>query len=235
MSTPHNSANVGDIAERLLIPGDPLRAKYIAEHFLDNAVCYNKVRGMLGFTGTYKGVPVSVQGSGMGMPSISIYAHELLNVYGVKKICRIGTAGCYNPDWNVGDVVLAMSASTDSNINRRRFNADYAACADFDMLYNAYNASKELGIGVHAGNVLSSDVFYQDDPQSWKLWAEYGVYTVEMESNALYTIAAKAKAQALAIFTISDHLAKKVPDLTTAERETNLNNMIKIALDGIIK
>lgn len=235
MSTPHNSANVGDIAQRVLIPGDPMRAKYIADNFLEDAVCYNRVRGMLGFTGKYKGVPVSVQGSGMGIPSISIYATELMRFYGVKKICRIGTAGCYNPDWNVGDVVLAMSASTDSAINQHRFNADYAACADFEMLYNAYNASKELGIPVHAGNVLSSDVFYQDDPDGWKLWADYGVYTVEMESNALFTIAAKEKAQALAIFTISDHLAKKVPDLTTEQRETNLNNMIKIALDGIIK
>ena len=233
MSTPHNAAKAGDIAERVLMPGDPLRAKYIAENFLENAVCYNNVRGMLGFTGTYKGVPVSVQGSGMGMPSISIYATELLRFYGVKKIIRIGTAGCYNPDWNVGDVVLGMAASTTSAMNHRRFNADYAACCDFELLHNAYHAAEENGIPVHAGNVLSSDAFY--DSEGSELWAEYGVYAVEMESNALFTIAAKEKAQALAMFTISDHLAKDVPELTAEERQTNLNDMIRIALDCIIK
>lgn len=234
MST-HIAAKPGEIADRVLIPGDPLRAKYIAETFLDNSVCYNNIRGMLGFTGTYKGVPVSVQGSGMGMPSISIYATELMRFYGVKKICRIGTAGCYNPDWNVGDVVLAMAASTTSNINHRRFNADFAACADFELLYNAYNAAKENNIPVHAGNILSADLFYTDSADEWKIWADYGVYTVEMEANALFTIAAKEKAQALAMFTITDHLAKDVPEMPAEDRERSLNDMIRIALDGIIK
>lgn len=233
MST-HIGAKEGQIAERVLMPGDPLRAKYIAENFITNPVCHNEVRGMLGFTGTYKGVPVSVQGSGMGMPSISIYATELMKFYGAKKIMRIGTCGCYADDMDVGDVVLAISASTNSNINHRIFFGDYAAAADFELLYNAYNTAKDKGLKVHVGNVLSSDCFYVDDPNEWKKWKEYGVMNVEMEANALYTIAAKYGVQALAIFTVSDSLVKD-QYMSSEQREKSLNNMITLALDSIIK
>lgn len=233
MST-HIGAKSGDIAERVLMPGDPMRAKYIAENFLENAVCYTKVRGMLGFTGTYKGVKVSIQGSGMGMPSISIYVTELMKEYGIKKIMRIGTCGCYADDVDVGEVIMAISASTNSNINHRIFNGDYAAAADFDLLYNAYNTAKEKGLKVHVGNVLSSDCFYGDDPDEWKKWKEYNVENVEMETNALYTIAAKYRVKALGIFTVSDSLVKD-QYMTSEERERTLNDMIGLALDTIIK
>ena len=234
MGTPHIGANKGDIADKILLPGDPLRAKYIAENFLENPVCFNEVRGMLGFTGTYKGEKVSVMGTGMGMPSISIYTTELFNVYGVKKAIRIGTCGCYDEDIKVGSVVIGMSASTDSNINHRVFGADYAATCNFELLYNAYNTAVEREIPVHVGPVMSSDTFYTADPEEWKLWAKYGVKNVEMESNALYTIAAKFGVKALAIFTVSDHMLSK-DELTPAERQTKLNDMIVLALDTIIK
>lgn len=234
MGTPHNSAKVGDIADKILLPGDPLRAKYIAENFFENPVCFNEVRGMLGFTGTYKGQKVSVMGTGMGMPSTSIYVTELMQVYGIKKAIRIGTCGCFDEDIKVGSVVIGISASTDSNINHRDLNADYAAACDFELLYNAYNTAIERKIPVHVSKVLSSDLFYKDDPDEWKKWAHYGVKNVEMESNAIYTIAAKFGVKALAIFTVSDHMLSKA-ELTTDERQTKLNDMITLALDTIIK
>ena len=230
----HIAAKKGQIAESILLPGDPLRAEFIAENFLRGAEKYTDIRNMYGFTGTYKGVPVSVQGTGMGMPSISIYTTELFNVYGVKKAIRIGTCGCYDEDIKVGSVVIGMSASTDSNINHRVFGADYAATCNFELLYNAYNTAVEREIPVHVGPVMSSDTFYTADPEEWKLWAKYGVKNVEMESNALYTIAAKFGVKALAIFTVSDHMLSK-DELTPAERQTKLNDMIVLALDTIIK
>lgn len=235
MGTPHNRANKGDIAPGVLMPGDPLRAKYVAENFLENPVLFNDVRGMLGYTGTYKGHRVSVMGSGMGIPSISIYANELYMFYDVEKIIRIGTCGCHDEDMNVGSVFIAQSASTNSNINHRIFQGDYAACADFGMLYNAFNAARELGKNVRVGNVLSSDTFYGENPDEWKLWHKYGVKNVEMESNGLYTAAAKHGKKALGLFTVSDHMLHKEQNMTPEEREKSLNDMIVIALETIIK
>ncbi len=234
VGTPHNSAAKGDIAKGVLMPGDPLRAKFIAENFLTDAKCVNEVRGMLAYTGTYKGETISVMGSGMGMPSISIYAHELFDYYDVDKIIRIGTCGCFDMDIEVGSVFLAQAASTNSNINHRIFNADYAAISDFEMLYTAYNVTKEKGINVKVGNALSSDTFYGDNPEEWKTWARYGVMNVEMEANALFTLAAKFKKRALAMFTISDHILTG-KDLTPLERQTALNDMFTIALETIIR
>ena len=231
MSTPHLGAEKGDIAESVLLPGDPLRAKFIADNFLDDAVCHNEVRGMLGYTGTYKGKRVSVQGTGMGIPSISIYVHELLAFYGVKKVIRIGTCGSMQEDVKLRDVVIAMSASTDSSVNKLRFNGmDFAPTADFELLNAAWNKSQELGIAAKVGNILTSDTFYGDDPEGWKLWAEYGVLTAEMETAALYTLAAKFKAKALSLLTVSDSIVNH--EATTAEeRQTSFKQMMEIALE----
>ena len=189
MATPHIGANKGDIAETILLPGDPLRAKYIAETFLEDVVCYNNVRGMLGFTGTYKGKRVSVQGTGMGIPSIGIYAHELIAEYGCKNLIRIGTAGSTHEDVKIRDVVIAMAASTDSNINKLRFNgADYASCANPELFIKAYELGKERNISIKAGNILTSDTFYGDEVDGWKKWAKFGILCVEMETAQLYTL-----------------------------------------------
>ena len=234
MATPHIGANKGDIAQTILLPGDPLRAKYIAETFLEDAVQYNNVRGMLGFTGTYKGKKISVQGTGMGVPSIGIYLHELISEFGVKNLIRVGTAGSYQKDIKVRDVVLAMSASTDSAINRLRFNgADYAPTANAEMLFKAYEIAKQKGLNVKAGNVFTSDTFYGDDPNAWKKWAKFGVLCVEMETAQLYTTAAKLGANALTILTISDSFITH--EVTSAEeRQTTFNDMIKVALETAI-
>ena len=233
MST-HIGAKMGDVADRILLPGDPMRAKYIAENFLENPVCYNQVRGMYGYTGTYKGVRVSVQGTGMGMPSISIYVTELMKEFGVQKLIRIGTCGVMDPELKVGDVVMAISASTDSNINHRIFLGDYAAAANFDLLYTAYNTAKEKGIKACVKMAVSGDCFYGDDSTPRKKWGEYGIAVGEMEANALYTIAAKYRRQALAMFTISDSPFEE-RDMTSEEREKNLNNMIELALETAIQ
>jgi len=234
----HNEAKKGDIAETILLPGDPLRAKYIADNFLEDVVCYNKVRGMLGFTGTYKGKRISVQGTGMGVPSISIYTHELITQYGVKNLIRIGTCGSFNHDVKVRDVILAMTSSTDSAINRNRFNGmDYAPCADFKLLSDAHQVATSKGINIKAGNILTSDIFYHDlenNPEPFKIWADYGVMAVEMETTALYTIAARQKAKALSILTVSDHIL--TGEATTAEeRQTTLHTMIELGLETAIK
>ena len=231
MATPHIGANKGDIAETILLPGDPLRAKYIAETFLEDVVCYNNVRGMLGFTGTYKGKRVSVQGTGMGVPSIGIYTHELIAEYGCKNLIRIGTAGSTNEDVKIRDVVIAMAASTDSNINKLRFNgADYASCANPELFIKAYELGKERNISIKAGNILTSDTFYGDEVDGWKKWAKFGILCVEMETAQLYTTAAKLGARALTLLTISDSLV--TGEATSAEeRQTTFNDMIKLALD----
>jgi purine-nucleoside phosphorylase len=206
MST-HIQAKKGEIAESILLPGDPLRAKWIAETFLEDAMCYNKVRGMLGFTGIYKGKRVSVQGTGMGIPSTLIYCHELITNYGVKNLIRVGSAGSYQKNVNLRDIVIAMSASSTSGINNSRFvNSDFAPTANFELFMKAALYAKENSIPIKAGNVLSSDEFYEDDPEAYKKWAEFGVLCVEMEASGLYTIAAKHKVNALAILTISDSL-----------------------------
>jgi len=227
----HIEAKKGDIAETVLMPGDPLRAKWIAETFLENAFCYNEVRGMLGYTGTYKGKRVSVQGSGMGIPSAMIYYHELINDYGVKNLIRVGSAGSYQKDIKVRDIVLAMAASTTSGINNSRFiNADYSPTASFDLLLEASLYARKKGIHIKAGNVLSADEFYEDDPDAYKLWAKYGILCVEMEASGLYTIAAKHNIRALAILTISDSLVTGEHS-SSIERETSFNEMVEIALN----
>ncbi|WP_028888482.1 purine-nucleoside phosphorylase [Tenacibaculum ovolyticum] len=227
----HIAAKKGEIAETVLLPGDPMRAKWIAETFLENPICYNDVRGMLGFTGTYRGKQISVQGTGMGIPSTLIYVHELINEYGVKNLIRVGSAGSYQKEVKIRDIVIAMSASTNSGLNTIRFNgADYAATASFKLFQKALETASRKGIPLKAGNVLSSDEFYADDFESYKKWAEYGVLCVEMETNGLYTIAAKHKVNALAILTISDSLV--TGEKTTAnEREYTFKEMIEIALE----
>ena len=224
MATPHLGAKKGDIAETVLLPGDPLRAKYIAETLLEDVVQYNNVRGMLGFTGTYKGKRVSVQGTGMGVPSIGIYTHELINEYGCKNLIRIGTAGSLQEDVKIRDVVIAMAASTDSAINKLRFNgADYAPTASAELLFKAYEA----------GNVFTSDTFYGDDPEGWKKWAKFGVLCVEMETAQLYTTAAKFGVNALTLLTISDSLV--TGEVTSAEeRQLTFNDMIEVALESAL-
>ena len=227
----HIMANKGDIADTVLLPGDPLRAKFIAENFLENSVCYNKVRGMYGFTGTYKGKRISVQGTGMGMPSHSIYVNELINVYGAKTLIRIGTAGSINNDVNIRDIVLAQSASTNSGINNRRFDGmNFAPTANFELLYKSYNIAQNKGINAKVGNVLSSDLFYDDTNQPIELWASYGTLAVEMETAELYTLAARYGARALAVLTISDHILK-AEQTSPEEREKSFTNMIEIALE----
>ncbi|MBW2938292.1 purine-nucleoside phosphorylase [Aureisphaera sp. CAU 1614] len=229
MST-HIEAKPGDIAESVLLPGDPMRAKWIAETFLENPVCYNDVRAMLGYTGTYQGKRISVQGTGMGIPSALIYCHELINDYGVKNLIRVGTAGSYQKEVHLRDIVIAMAASSTSGINNSRFiNADYSPTANFELFLKAATYAKNNSIPIKAGNVLSSDEFYEDDFDSYKKWAEFGVLCVEMEAAGLYTIAAKYNVKALAILTISDSLVTK-ERTTSDEREKTFSTMIEIAL-----
>ncbi len=235
--TAHNEAKKGEIAKTVLLPGDPLRAKYIADNFLENVKCYNKVRNMYGFTGTYKGKEISIQGTGMGVPSISIYIEELMQEYDVENLIRIGTCGCFQTDIRVKEVILAMTSSTDSSINRNRFNGmDYAPCANFDMLLDAYIAAKEKGLKTNVGGILTSDVFYYDADKAdaWKKWADFGILAVEMETTALYTLAAKHHKKALSILTVSDHLVTG-EETTSEERQTSLNDMITIGLETAIK
>jgi len=230
--TVHIGAKPGQIAETILLPGDPLRAKHIAETFLEGAECYNNVRGMLGFTGTYKGKRVSVQGTGMGIPSISIYAQELMEGYGVQNLIRVGTCGALSEDVKIRDVILAMGAHTESATNRRRFNGlDFAPLANFDLLRKAYDAAAAKGMPVRVGSVYTSDLFYTDDKETNKLLAQYQTLAVEMEAAALYTLAAKFKRNALAILTVSDHLITG-EETTAEERQLTFNSMIEIALDA---
>ncbi|WP_314295242.1 purine-nucleoside phosphorylase [Fusobacterium periodonticum] len=231
----HIAAKNGEIADTVLLPGDPKRAKWIAENFLENAVCYTDIRGMLGFTGTYKGKRISVQGTGMGIPSMSIYITELMKDYGVKTLIRVGSAGSYQEDVKIRDIVVALSTSTDSNINNRRFKgASFAPTVNFDLLSKVLKTAEEKNIKIKAGNILTSDEFYNDDPSYFKNWAEFGVLAVEMETAALYTLASKYKAKALSILTISDSLVS--PEITSSEeREKTFNEMIELALETVIK
>ena len=231
----HIAAKNGEIADTVLLPGDPKRAKWIAENFLENAVCYTDIRGMLGFTGTYKGKRISVQGTGMGIPSMSIYITELMKDYGVKTLIRVGSAGSYQEEVKIRDIVVALSTSTDSNINNRRFKgASFAPTVNFDLLFKVLKTAEEKNIKIKAGNILTSDEFYNDDPSYFKKWAEFGVLAVEMETAALYTLASKYKAKALSILTISDSLVS--PEITSSEeREKTFNEMIELALETAIK
>ncbi len=229
----HIAAEVGEIAETVLLPGDPLRAKFIAENMLKDALCYNEIRGMLGFTGTYEGQRVSVQGTGMGVPSISIYVNELLTNYKVQNLVRVGSCGGIQPEIGLRDIVLAMSASSDSSLNKMRFNGlAFAPTADFTLLKRAEHIASVRGIHAKVGSILTSDHFYYDDPDFWKLWAGYGVLAIEMETAALYTLASKFRAQALSILTVSDDLVRgeAVPP---AERETAFTQMMQIALETV--
>jgi purine-nucleoside phosphorylase len=231
----HIGAQPGDIAERVLLPGDPMRAKWIAETFLEDPKCYTEVRGMLGFTGRWQGVPVSVQGSGMGMPSASIYTHELINEYGVKSIVRIGSCGALAMDLNLGDVIAAIGSATDSYMNRARFDGliDYAPVADFGLLRTAAEVAERRGVALRVGPILAADAFYTDRPDLYDSLADYGVLAVEMESAAIYTIAARYGAKALTILTVSDHI-KRGDKMDSAQREKGFSEMVQIGLDTAI-
>jgi len=230
----HIAAKDGEIAEAILLPGDPLRAKFVAENFLENPVQYTSVRNILGFTGTYKGKKVSVQGTGMGIPSISIYVNELFKDYGVKRAIRIGTAGSINKDVKIRDLVLAMSASTDSNANNIRFGGrSYAPTATFSLLKTAWDIAVAKGWQPKAGPVVSIDMFYSEDKDQWKLWAKFGCLALEMESAELYTLAAKYNREALCILTVSDSLVTS-EDTTAEERQTTFTSMIEVALETAI-
>lgn len=227
----HIDAKKNEIAETVLMPGDPLRAKWIAETFLDNAYCYSNIRGMLGYTGEFKGQRISIQGSGMGIPSAMIYYHELIKEYDVKRIIRVGTAGSYHEDVKIRDIILALSASTNSGINNEIFNdVSYAPTANFNLIMKAAVYGQENNIPIKAGNVLSSDQYYDEDPLAYKKWAKYGVLCVEMEAAGLYTIAAKYNIEALAILTISDSLVTG-EKCSFEERERTFEEMVKIALN----
>lgn len=226
----HIAAKLGEIAEVVLLPGDPLRAKWIAETFLEDPVCYTTVRGMYGYTGSYQGKKISIQGTGMGIPSISIYVNELIQEYGVKTLIRIGSAGSYQENVKIRDIVLAMSSSTDSALNANRFpNASFAPTADATLFLKAYELAKEKKLPVHAGSILTSDEFYNDNPEAWKKWANFGVLCVEMETAALYTLAAKFKVRALSILTISDSLVSK-EEISSEERQNSFSMMANLAL-----
>ncbi|MBQ8961851.1 MAG: purine-nucleoside phosphorylase [Ruminococcus sp.] len=234
MSTPHNSANKGDIAKTVLMPGDPLRAKFIAENYLEDPVCYNEVRGMLGYTGKYKGVPVSVQGSGMGMPSIGIYTWELFNIYDVDNIIRVGTAGAIDDNVELRDVVIAMSSSTNSAYAMQyELPGTYAPTASWKILSAAVEAAKEQGARFHVGNIFSSDTFY-DDADSLAKWKKMGVLAIEMESAALYMNAARAGKNGLCIATVSDCPLRGLA-CTAEERQTTFRDMMEIALETAVK
>ena len=231
----HIAAEKGQIAPRVLFPGDPLRAKWIAETYLDDVICYTEIRNMFGFTGTYKGERISVQGSGMGQPSASIYANELFAEYDVQTLIRVGTCGALTEAVRVRDVIVAMSASTDSQMNRLRFHGiDYAPTADYQLLRAAVDAAEAAGLNVHVGQVFSGDLFYNDRPDLVSRTAEYGVLGIEMEAAALYTLAAKFGRRALGIMTVSDHLITK-EETTAEERQTTFSEMITIALDAAIE
>lgn len=226
--TPHIEAQVGEIAETILLPGDPLRAKFIAENFMENVKQFNHTRGMLGFTGTYKGAPVSVMGTGMGCPSIGIYSYELMNIYGCKNLIRIGTAGTIQPYVHVKEMVFALGSCTTSNYPALMGLAGtFAPVCSYELLEKAVASAKALGYKYHVGNVLCSDMFYAADLPAATTWADMGVLAVEMESAALYTNAARAGANALAILTISDG----PEEVTTAEeRQTSFTQMMEVAL-----
>ncbi len=232
MSTPHNSAKVGDFAKTVLMPGDPLRAKHIAETYLSDVKLVNSVRNMFGYTGKYKGKEVSVMGSGMGMPSIGIYCNELYNQYGVEKIIRIGSCGSYQEDIDVYDIIIAEGACTNSSFGKQflPYGGTYSAIADFNLLKKAYDTANSLNKKVHVGNILSSDTFYSANVNEWKQWKDLGVLAVEMESYALYSTAAYYHKQALCILTVSDSIVKHI-ETSSEEREKNFNDMVEIALE----
>lgn len=232
--TAHINAGLHDFAELVLMPGDPLRAKYIAEHFLDGATQVTGLRNMLGFTGEYQGQPVSVMGSGMGIPSVSIYSKELITEYGVKTIIRVGSCGAVRKDIQLRDVIIGMGASTDSNVNRIRFNGyDFAAIADYSLLEHSVNAARRLGLSTRVGNLFSSDLFYTPDQTLFDAMEKYNILGVEMEAAGLYGVAAEYGARALAICTVTDHI-RTGDSLSGVQRQNSLDDMIKLALQTVV-
>lgn len=231
----HIGAKQGEIADTVLLPGDPLRAKFIAESFLENMACYNEIRGMYGFTGTYKGKRISVQGTGMGIPSTSIYVNELIQSYGVKNLIRIGTCGGMQKQVHVRDLVLAMTASTDSSFTTHiapQFH--FSPTADFNMLKTAFELAKQKGKTVHVGNILTADSFYRDSMDMVQKLGAYGVLAVEMETTALYTLANKFGVHALTILTVSDHIFTG-EETTAEERQITFTDMMEVALETAVK
>lgn len=232
MPTPHNQAHLEDIASTVLLPGDPKRAELIAETFFDDPVCFNEVRGMLGFTGTYKGHPVSVMGTGMGMPSIGIVAHELIDQYEVTTLIRVGSCGAYRRKMNLGDLIIAQGACTDSNFaHQYDLPGTYSAIADYELLEGAVTAAKRRNLTYHVGNILSSDIFYYADPLEWKRWQSMGILGSEMESYALYCEAARASVRALGVFTVSDNLVTGQQS-SPERRQRSFDGMVAIALEA---
>lgn len=231
--TPHIDASPEDIAKTVLMPGDPLRSEFIAKNYLDSPVLFNNVRGVQGYTGKYRGVPVSVMASGMGMPSIGIYSYELYNYFGVENIIRVGSAGAMQENIRLRDIVMGMGACTESGfVNQYHLPGVFSPIADFRLLCAAVKQAKKLGVNYHVGNLLSSDHFYYDDPEDNVKWRKMQVMAVEMEAAALYMNAARAGKCALAICTVSDHLISHEA-LTTGERQTSFNQMIEVALNTV--
>lgn len=234
MVTPHINAVTGDFADVVFMPGDPLRAKHIAETMLQDAKQVTDVRNMLGYTGNYKGRRVSVMGHGMGIPSCSIYTKELITEYGVNKIIRIGSCGAILPDIRLRDIVIGMGACTDSNVNRTRFKGrDFAAIADFELLRNAVAAAEAKQIPVRVGNLFSSDLFYTPDVQFFDIMEKYKILGIEMEAAGIYGVAAEYGAKALTICTVSDHI-RTHKELPSEQRQTSFNQMVEIAMDSIL-
>lgn len=234
MATPHIEAQADAFAKTVLMPGDPLRAKFIADNFLENAECITQVRNMYGYTGTYKGKEISVMGSGMGIPSISIYASELYKFYGVERIIRIGSCGALPESIQLRDIVIGMAASTDSNVNRNRLNGyDFAACADFELLRKVVDTADKLKQKVHVGNIFTADLFYSPNPEMFAKMEQYGLLAVEMEAAGLYGAAAEFGKQALCVLTVSDHI--KTGEQTTAEeRQNTFKDMMHLTLESLI-
>lgn len=233
MPSIHINAAPGDFAAAVLMPGDPLRAKYIAETYLDDARQVTDVRNMLGFTGKYNGIPVSVMAHGMGIPSASIYATELIREYGVKRLIRVGSCGTVHPEVSLRDIVIAMGASTDSGVNRMRFGGhDLAALADFDLLRTAARAAENRGLSFHVGNIFSADLFYTPQPGLFDLMEKYRIFGIEMETAGIYTLAAELGAEALAMCTVSDDI-RKGEAMSSAERQTSFDQMIELALETV--
>ncbi len=234
MTTPHIEASSGEFAKTVLMPGDPLRAKLIAETFLDDVKCVTQVRNVLGYTGTYKGKPISVMASGMGVPSISIYAFELYNSYGVEEIIRIGSCGSIHDDIKLGDIVIGMAASTDSNVNRTRFNQwDFAACADYGLLSQVVDTSKRLNKKVTVGNIFTADLFYTPQPEVFATMEKLGILAVEMEAAGLYGVAAECGKKALTVLTVSDHI-KTGESMSSEARQNSFKDMMELTLESIL-
>lgn len=234
MATPHINASVGDFAETVLMPGDPLRAKFIAENFLEQAELVSDVRNMLAYTGFYKGIRVSVMGSGMGIPSCSIYATELYREYGVKNIIRVGSCGAVNSNINLRDVIIGLGACTDSKVNRIRFAGhDFAAIADYELLEKAVRAANNQQVSIKVGNIFSADTFYTPEPEVFDVLEKYNILGIEMEAAGLYGVAAAEGGKALTILTVSDHI-RRGEKLSSQERQSSFDEMVLITLESLL-